>query len=75
MNTNIITIVLLLVVLLLAVSQTITLASMDDARTGRLVSMESPGSRVAGAANEQETGSGTPLPSNLQNLPDMVGGC
>ena len=65
MNKNIIIAVVLGILLVLSVVQAFQVNAIKE-------KIESGGVKIAGAAS---SGGGASVPSNLQNLPSMVGGC
>ena len=66
MNRNVIIVIVLVVLVLLTAVQAIQLSSLKTSiSTGKI--------NVAGAA--PSTSSGNSVPSNINNLPSMVGGC
>ena len=71
MNKNLLVAIVLGVLVVVAVVQTVQLVGLKNKLAG--------GTVQTGSASPQTTASGqsgnTQLPSNLQNLPSMVGGC
>lgn len=67
MNRNVIIVIVLVVLVLLTAVQAIQLSSLKTSiSTGKV--------NVA-AGSSPSTGAGNSLPSNINNLPSMVGGC
>ena len=65
MNRNVIIVIVLVVLVLLTAVQAIQLSSLKTSiSTGKL-----------NVGSVQNTGAGNSLPSNINNLPSMVGGC
>ncbi len=73
MNTNLLLSVLIGAMVLVSVLQAIQLFSLQSALSGG-ISLGTSGSKSASASSSGQSGSAQ-LPSNLGNLPQMVGGC
>lgn len=69
MNKNLLISVVLGVLVVIAVFQAVQLVGLKN-QLGGAVNVGSATASVAG-----QSGGGAELPSNLQNLPSMVGGC
>jgi len=67
MNRNVIIVIVLVVLVLLTAVQAIQLSSLK--------SQIKTGSVSLGSGSAPSSGSGASVPSNIQNLPAMVGGC
>ncbi len=67
MNRNVIIVIVLVVLVLLTAVQAIQLSSLKSSISAGKVSV--------GSAPVQSSGSGASVPSSIQDLPSMVGGC
>lgn len=66
---------ILVVLVLVSGLQLVQLVMLQNALSGRSVKAAASTNIESGSANTGSSGSSVPSPSNIQNLPDMSGGC